>query len=60
MTLQLFSSTKNEVVALNDKSKSLEQEMVTDQHRFFLNSSGLRPFLDVLNDETNTVPLNMI
>jgi hypothetical protein len=55
MTLQLFSSTKNEVALLNEKSKSLEHEMITDQHNFFLESSGLRPFLDVLNDNTNTV-----
>jgi hypothetical protein len=55
MTLQLFSSTKNEVELLNEKSKSLEREMIVDQHNFFLDSSGLRPFLKVLNDNTNTV-----
>jgi hypothetical protein len=55
MTIQLFSSTKNEVASLNEKSKLLEREMVTDQHNFFLSSSGLQPFLAIINDTTNSV-----
>jgi hypothetical protein len=55
MTLQLFSSTKNEVASLNEKSKILEREMVTDQHNLFLSSSGLQPFLAIINDTTNSV-----
>jgi hypothetical protein len=57
MTLQLFSSTKNEVASLNEKSKILEREMVTDQHNLFLSSSGLQPFLAIINDTNSVTPL---
>lgn len=55
MTLKLFSSAKNELEVLNGKSQTVEGEIVADQHRYFVNSSGLGPFLDVLNNRNNEV-----
>ena len=48
MTLQLYSSTKHELAALHEKAQTIEDEIVADQHEFFLESSGLRPFLNTL------------
>jgi hypothetical protein len=57
MTLKLFSSTRNELQALYDKTLDLERKMVADQHQFLLGSSGLEPFLEVLRSRTEDVPL---
>jgi len=56
MTLKLFSSTRNELQALYDKTLDLERKMVADQHQFLLGSSGLEPFLEVLRSRTEDVP----
>jgi hypothetical protein len=55
MTLKLFSSAKNELDVLNDKSQTVERKMVADQHRYFLDTSGLRPFLEILNNRNSEV-----
>jgi hypothetical protein len=54
MTLQLYSSARHELAALQEKIKAIEDEIIADQHKYFLESSGLRPFLNTLklrNDE---------
>jgi hypothetical protein len=55
LTLKLFSSAKKELEGLNDKSQAIEGKMIASQHRFFIDSSGLRPFLDILTSETQEV-----
>ena len=54
MTLQLYSSARHELAALQEKIQAIEDEIIADQHNYFLESSGLRPFLNTLklrNDE---------
>jgi hypothetical protein len=54
MTLQLYSSARHELAALQEKIQAIEDEIIADQHKYFLESSGLRPFLNTLklrNDE---------
>lgn len=55
MTLKLFPSAKEEIGALEEKSRAVERLIVTDQHQFFLELSGLQPFLDVLKHWDNEV-----
>lgn len=55
MTLKLFSSAKNELDVLDDKSQAIQGKMVADQHRYFLDSSGLRPFLEILDKRNSEV-----
>jgi len=55
MTLKLFSSTRNELQTLNDKTLEVERKMVTDQHRFLLGFSGLEPFLEALHNRIEDV-----
>jgi conserved oligomeric Golgi complex subunit 6 len=55
MTLKLFSSAKNELDALNSKSQDIEQRLILQQHSFFLDSSGLRPFLKALETKEKDV-----
>lgn len=55
MTLKLFSLAKNELETLDSKSQIVERKIVTDQHQYFVDSSGLRPFLDVLYLRNNEV-----
>jgi len=55
MTLKLFPSAKGEVDALEGKSRAVERQIVMDQHRFFLELSGLQPFLNVLKHWDNEV-----
>ena len=55
MTLKLSSSAKNELDVLNEKSQTVERKMVADQHRYFLDSSGLRPFLEILENRDREV-----
>ena len=49
MTLKLFPSAKIELDVLNEKSHTIEQKIIESQYRFFTDTSGLRPFLDALN-----------
>jgi len=56
MTLKLFSSTKKELQILEEKANSVEQRIIAEQHKYFLDSSGLRPFLQVLNDNETVFP----
>lgn len=55
MTLKLFSSAKNELDVLDDKSQAIQRKMVADQHCYFLDSSGLRPFLEILDKRNGEV-----
>jgi hypothetical protein len=55
MTLRLFSSAKTELEVLENKSQIIEHKMIADQHQYFVDSSGLGPFLDVLNHRDQKV-----
>jgi hypothetical protein len=55
MTLQLYSSARPELTAFQEKIQSVEDEIVENQHEYFLESSGLRPFLDTLKHRNNEV-----
>ena len=48
MTLKLYPFARNEAEALNAKSDVVEQNIIADQYHFFLDSSGLAPFLETL------------
>jgi hypothetical protein len=50
MTLKLFTIVKKELEILNEKSRFVEENIVKDQHRFFVDSSGLGPFLEALKN----------
>ena len=63
MTLKLFPSAKDELKAIEEKSQTVESKMIVDQHRFFLDTSGLQPFLDGLrhrNDEVSPCPFRQL
>ena len=49
MTLQLYSSARHELTALQEKTQAIEDQLVAEQHEYFVESSGLRPFLTTLN-----------
>ena len=55
MTLQLYSSARHELAALQEKAQAVENEIVADQYEYFLESSGLRPFVKTLKDRNNEV-----
>ena len=43
------------MTAFQEKIQSVEDEIVENQHEYFLESSGLRPFLDTLKHRNNEV-----
>lgn len=55
MTLQLYSSARHELAALQEKIKAIEDQLLAEQHEYFLESSGLRPFLTTLKDRNEQV-----
>lgn len=55
MTLQLYSSARHELVILQEKTQAIENEIVSDQYEYFLETSGLRPFVNTLKARNNEV-----
>jgi Conserved oligomeric complex COG6 len=60
MTLQLYSSAKHELAALQEKIQAIENEIVSEQYDYFLESSGLLPFVNTLKVRNNEVVRPMV
>jgi hypothetical protein len=60
MTLQLYSSARHELAALQEKTQAIENEIVREQYEYFLESSGLLPFVNTLKVRNNEVVRPMV